>query len=541
MENGTHGATTDGEVMHAPTSRMLSSRIEKVLKRISRMKELRRPWETMFDDCYKYAMPQRERFNSGTVANDLASDIFDSTAVISVQEFASRLQQGLVPSGTQFATLIPGSDIRDTDRKKVTDQLVEINREVYMTIRDSNFDQAVSEAFLDVAIGTAALIGDSGNSITPITFSSVPLTRLLIEGGPWGATEAMGRERKIKAKLITEVFSNALINDELAKFIQETPEKKLDICELTWRDRTEVTETWDYSVIVKKMQHEIKSERFVGVGSNPWITFRWSVAAGEDWGRGQLLNALPDIRTLNLVKELILENAEIAISGIWQTDDEGVVNGDTINIAPGTIIPIRPGSNGLVPLTSPNNFDVSQFIVEDLQNNIKRALFDDMIGPINDTVRSATEISTRKMELFRRIGSSFGRLVNELVFQVIKRTVFILRERGVIELPVIDGRIIDIAVTSPLANSQNDEEIVAIGRYLDQVNSQLGPQIALMATKSEEMAAYLAARHGVPPQLIRDVTEQKALAEKLGAAAANSGIDPAQMVAGAAQGGTPVG
>ena len=332
MENGTHGATTDGEVMHAPTSRMLSSRIEKVLKRISRMKELRRPWETMFDDCYKYAMPQRERFNSGTVANDLASDIFDSTAVISVQEFASRLQQGLVPSGTQFATLIPGSDIRDTDRKKVTDQLVEINREVYMTIRDSNFDQAVSEAFLDVAIGTAALIGDSGNSITPITFSSVPLTRLLIEGGPWGATEAMGRERKIKAKLIPEVFSNALINDELAKFIQETPEKKLDICELTWRDRTEVTETWDYSVIVKKMQHEIKSERFVGVGSNPWITFRWSVAAGEDWGRGQLLNALPDIRTLNLVKELILENAEIAISGIWQTDDEGVVNGDTINI-----------------------------------------------------------------------------------------------------------------------------------------------------------------------------------------------------------------
>ena len=40
------------------------------------------------------------------------------------------------------------------------------------------------------------------------------------------------------------------------------------------------------------------------------------------------------IKTCNLTIEMILENAQMAISGIYQMDDDGVINVDTINLSP---------------------------------------------------------------------------------------------------------------------------------------------------------------------------------------------------------------
>ena len=49
----------------------------------------------------------------------------------------------------------------------------------------------------------------------------------------------------------------------------------------------------------------------------------------------------------------------MAISGIYQMDDDGVVNVDTINLVPGTVIPKAPNSQGLQPIRAAGNFDVA--------------------------------------------------------------------------------------------------------------------------------------------------------------------------------------
>ena len=56
------------------------------------------------------------------------------------------------------------------------------------------------------------------------------------------------------------------------------------------------------------------------------------------------------IKTTNLTVEMILENAQMAISGIYQLEDDGIVNTDTIQLLPGTVIPKAPGSAGLQPI-----------------------------------------------------------------------------------------------------------------------------------------------------------------------------------------------
>src|SRR3546814_19576753 len=74
------------------------------------------------------------------------------------------------------------------------------------------------------------------------------------------------------------------------------------------------------------------------------------------------MKALPDIKTANKVVELILNNASIAVTGIWQADDDGVLNPSTVRVVPGAIIPKAQGSAGLTPPAAPGRFDVSQLV-----------------------------------------------------------------------------------------------------------------------------------------------------------------------------------
>ena len=50
------------------------------------------------------------------------------------------------------------------------------------------------------------------------------------------------------------------------------------------------------------------------------------------------MKCLPDIKTANKVVELILKNASIAVTGIWQADDDGVLNPANIELKPGATV-----------------------------------------------------------------------------------------------------------------------------------------------------------------------------------------------------------
>ena len=150
----------------------------------------------------------------------------------------------------------------------------------------------------------------------------------------------------------------------------------------------------------------IFGEAYQGIGSNPWVVFRWSKSSGEVYGRGPILNAISAIKTCNLTVELILENAQMSISGMYQVDDDGTLNTDNINLVPGTIIPRSPGSNGLQPINPAGSFDVAGIVLDDMRTNIKRALYNEMLGNPNRTPMSATEVAERMADLSRQIGSA---------------------------------------------------------------------------------------------------------------------------------------
>ena len=69
---------------------------KKYIQSYGTAKSFRENWVPLFEECYEYALPQRESFYAETAGQRRDDKIFDETAVVGVQEFASRLQHGIV-------------------------------------------------------------------------------------------------------------------------------------------------------------------------------------------------------------------------------------------------------------------------------------------------------------------------------------------------------------------------------------------------------------------------------------------------------------
>jgi len=484
------------------------------IAKYEKAKTIRREFEDLYDEIFEYCLPQRQGFKNYTPGQRRDDKIFDETAVVGVQEFASRLQSGLVPNFARWADFVAGSEVPDTEADEVNNKLDKVTEYIFEVLQTSNFAQEIHECFIDLALGTAVLLVTEGDAVNPIRFHSVPLPHVVLDTGPDGRVDHVYRERELKYSDLMVAYPNCVFSEKVIKKMQEYPESKCKLLEVSCKlyDEPNV-EKYTFMVIEMSDKDLIMEETYTGVGSNPFIAFRWSKASGEIYGRGPAINALSAIKSANLTIELVLENAQMSISGIYQMDDDGVINVDTINLVPGTVIPKAPNSQGLQPIRSAGNFDVANLVLNDMRNNIKRALYNDMLGDPNKTPASATEVAERMADLSRKIGSAFGRLQAEMVQPVLQRVVYLLSKQGRIEIPTVNGREVKIKSVSPLAQAQSNQDIVSLDRFLEMVAGRFGPEVINLLVSSEETAIYLAKKFGVPDHLIRDIGERQQMVE----------------------------
>jgi len=485
--------------------------VKRLLARYKHASAIKDLWLPTMQECYEFALPQRESFYSETVGARRTDRIFDETAVVGVQEFASRLQSGIVPNYARWADLVAGSEIPEAEQKEVNVELDKVTEYVFEVLQNSNFAQEVHETFLDVAVGTGVLLIEEGDAVQPIKFKAIPLPQIVLDSGHDDKIDHVFRKRKIRMKDLPYAYPNGEISEKMAMDLEKSPETNVEILEVVYRmyENTK-EEEHRYCVIALDYVHKIVESAYTGIGSNPYVVYRWSKVAGEIYGRGPLQLALPAIKTSNLVIELILENAQMAISGMYQVEDDGVVNVDNIQLIPGSIIPKAQGSSGLQPIAPAGNFNVSDLVLRDMRTNIKKALYNDMLGNPNEkTPMTATEVAERMADLSRTIGSAFGRLQAELVNPVLQRVIYILKKQGRITVPTVNGREVKIRSSSPLAQAQQHSDVATIDRFLGLIQSRVGPELLNVLIKQDEVAKYVAKKLGVPDDLIRTQEEMQ--------------------------------
>jgi len=476
---------------------------KQVLARHDKALTKKEDFRSLYDEAYEFALPQRNLYdgyyNGGVQGQKKMNRVFDSTAINSTQRFANRMQSGIFPPQRKWCRLEPGSDIPQDRKAEAQAALDAYGDKLFDTLKQSNFDIAIGEFLLDLCVGTAVMLVQPGDDTNPINFISVPQFLVAFDEGANGQVDNVYRRMKLKAESIQRQWPDAEIPAELKNLIDQKPTEEVELVEATIFD----PERGDYCyhVIDKRSKTELVYRR---MDNTPWIVSRYAKVAGETYGRGPLITAMPDIKTLNKTLELVLKNASLSISGVYTAADDGVLNPNTVKIMPGAIIPVArnggPQGESLRPLPRAGDFNVSQIVMDDLRGNIKRTLLDESLPPDNMSARSATEVVERMKELSQNLGSAFGRLINETMIPVVKRMLQVMDEKGLIALPLkVNGLEIKVSPVAPLAMAQNMEEVQQVLQYA-QIAQGAGPEGAVNI-KVDEMMDYIAEKLGVPQKL----------------------------------------
>ncbi len=471
----------------------------------------RMAWEEHWRDCYAYAMPQRE---AGAPAGARRSDrLFDGTAADAVEQLAASLLSELTPPWVRWVELKPGPEATVDEAAAISPALDRVSATLQSHFDRSNFAVEIHQCYLDlVTAGTACLLFEEApvGEASAFRFTAVPIHDVLMQEGATGRLDRVWR----RVQLTPEQFVERYGHPPTAEPGAEAP-KKIGVLEAV-----RPTPNGHKYVAVREQGEGDDGTLAEGeFASNPFIGFRWLKAPGESYGRSPVMTALPDIKTANKVVELILKNASIAVTGIWQADDDGVLNPGTVKLVPGTIIPKAVGSAGLAPLQAPGRFDVSELVLSDLRARIRHALLVDRLGTVQSPRMTATEVLERSAEMARILGATYGRLQAELLSPLLSRGLSILRRRGEVPDVQVDGRTVDLHYRSPLAEAQNRAEAQSALGWVKTV-AEMGPE-GLSVVDLPAFARWLAGKMSVPGELLRppplapitDVSGDDALAQ----------------------------
>ena len=374
-------------------------------------------------------------------ADDDVATLFDATAADAVDNLAASIYSLLTPPESLWISLIPES--ADSPDANAATAALRAN------LNDSNFYTTIHQCYMDLIILGTACLFMSENPIgasSAFSFTAIPMHDIAILNGAVFHTATM------PAREVIEKYPTWTPPADIRDTIKQDPETPLKLVQSLVG--TDFTAWLDVGGDIEN--NIVATGKFE---TNPYIIFRWSVASGEIYGRGPVLRALPDIKTVNKVVELVLKNATIAVSGIWQADDDGVINLSNINLTPGAIIPKAVGSSGLTPLTSGANFDVSQIILKDLRERIRHALLADRLGLLSEKEMTATEIMARNADMMRILGATYGRLLHEFIRPLVERGLQILSRRGVIDKISLHSDA-ELKYIAPIAKMALEETII---------------------------------------------------------------------------------
>ena len=490
--------------------------LENIMERSGDAWRVKDRWNELYASATRYSFPERDFFRATPAENqgqDKRAGLYDSTLPNKSQELVSYLISELTPPFKRWARFEPARFIQDDQRADLAESLSVVTDKFFAVLRLSNFDMEIGSFWSDFIIGTAAMMAVPGNLSLghgPVMFHAAPLSQIAVEEGGFNEVSAVFRKWCLKGRAIRLQWPS----DKLDRI--ETANPKFNSTEYTVHEATMRSEgddpgPWTYAVAIHGAGVDADKRLIVRerMKRNPWIVGHWSRISGEAYGRGPILNALPDAKTINVAKELLFEAAGNAISGIW-TARSGLVADLDREIRGGMIFEIDE-DGALQAIPSPGNFNLAQIIFEELQQSIADAMLSNKLPMDAGTPRSPTEWMIRGQAAARQIGAPFGRTVRGVITPMAQLVADIMADMGLIE-PIRIGRgAVDLRVTSSLAQAGDMELAQGAVQYLETLRA-LFPETAPLVGKQGEAMRYLGEKMGVDyPKLVKSASEEQEL------------------------------
>lgn len=491
--------------------------ISEIKERMATAVADRAQYDTYLDTAFRYSVPQRRIYLEAQNKMQPNPEVYDSTAVIGVQRFATKMQSMLVPSVQVWMRLKAGTNYNETEGTEESELQLQYDKDTeafFEEIKHSNFDTQVAESFQDLAISTGALIINPAplGSRSSLHFKAVPINELYVENPSDGMIRTVFRKSNVTLAKVPELYVGAKLSDKHQKLILNDINTKIEVTESCIY--IPLTDSYEVCIIDMESEHKFISRT---EKTSPWVVFRENVVSGAALGFGRVLRVLPDIKMVNKIKQLLIQSGSIAVSGTFTAHDDGVLNPYNVRLRAGGVIPVNsndPRNPSIARLDTPTRFDWGNMEIDSLQATINDVLLSNPYGTIEQTpVRSATEIAARNRELFDSVSSSFGRMQTEFIAPVISRCVDLMQKAGRLgEHIVLDGRETTYDFISPLTRLQQSADIENVLEWLSVVGS-FGEETLQLSVNMDKVPAWLGKQYSIPQELMKTPEEQQGAVE----------------------------
>lgn len=476
---------------------------EKLYKRFQTASAPRDRFKSLYEQVYQYVLPDRYtqvEDKSDGVRNRL--DLYTSVPEQAGDHFVQRVQSLLTPVNTDWIGFEAGYAFAEGGDVTAVNQNLEKIAHICNVFKDvSNFDSEATSFYYDLIAGTSYMFVGEGTPDNPLIFKVIPFKEMVIEEGADGYPDHFYREFKMKNELVKEQWKDAKF-----EFEPQKAQEEVELLECTYKDGNR----WTYCVIQKSEKKVIVEKRFK---ASPFICLRWTKTSGEIYGRGCGLKALSDIKTLNKIKQYSLRALGFTIP-VFTASMDGNYDTENFVFEPGAINPVPSNMTNnptIQQLAVSQQPDLEQYKATELEMDIKKSMFDTTI-PNDPQNMTATEINQRAGELAEQLNNSFGRLINEFLYPLIRRIVEVLQNFGYIEADLdvsnFNGFGYKITVNTQLARQQKANELNNLLQFL-QVSAGFDPTMQYIGkvVKMNELAVEIANLSGVPFKFVRTAEE----------------------------------
>jgi len=482
------------------------SETEELLKRAEGAVAARASWDDLLRDAYRYAAPELDSQLQGyrMAGARRRSSVYDSTAIQAVNDAAAQTHMKLTPPHTRFFSIEWAAEVEVSDEDR---SLVLLSDQLFKHINRSAFHSVIELAYAQAQIAQACICINeaNSNSLSAFDIEVIPAGEIYPEHAWRPSERSVWRIRSVRIDVLASRWKlNRGLTEGTGRTYNDAENNEILTEGALWHA---YKGKFRYVAIVGKGEKaQIVEDQWQA--TSPFIVGGYSEAPGENVPRGPVLSVLPDIKTANKIVELILKNASIAVTGIWQADDDGIVNPATIKLVPGAIIPKAVGSEGLQPLKSPGSFDVAEIQLQRLQMVIRDAILRRELPRMDKSHVTAAAVNQEaiEVELLRMPGLLV--LWRTLIVPVIRRCADILQRRGLwppgfheyIETKVLVEPVAPWLRAQVLADVQ--QEAAAL-----QMAAILSPERLQMVVNVPSWQRSVLSRLGFKPEMMRTEEE----------------------------------
>jgi hypothetical protein len=437
-----------------------------VLDRFEKSVRGRRDFDVVYNELKQLVRPDVAWFNiygPQNTTSDIATSrnrIYDSTATWSADQLTSGLHTYVSSPVEPFFTLGIAGAPRTQLPFQVLQWLDTITSILYahFCLPEANFHTAIHEVYSDLAVfGTGGMYQWIDQRTNTLRFRSFPLSSLYLLEDSEGCVDTIHRTITYTTRQLKQEWPEAYANSKRLQAME--PDSKVmvihEVCPRIDRNPESYTaknKPWASTYVCKETSETLSES---GYDQMPYCTPRWTKLPGELYGRGPGVSVLPDIRMCNAMsKAMIVAAQKLADPPLVLEDDSMLL---PLRTHPGGINFKRPGSEEVKPLPMGTRVDITDQLLEQRRDAIRRGFFIDwLVRPTKKERQTAQEINDDRQQMLSLLSPSVGRIQSELLGPVIKHSYSVLLTRNLLPPPPGDmgGTKLEIVYTSPAAKAQ---------------------------------------------------------------------------------------